>query len=51
MTIIGPNQDLVNGFVFVCGILAGVIFSLIFLGLGTFLTGTPQPHCGVCICP
>ena len=51
MTLIGPNQTLVEGFIFVCGITAGVVFSLLFLGLGTFLTGSPQPHCGMCICP
>lgn len=47
MTLVGPNIDIVILFSFVSGVVVAITFMMIIFTL----TGSPQPHCGVCICP
>jgi hypothetical protein len=50
MTMVGPSgyaTDIMYMLFYIFIFVAGVAFA----GLLSYVTGTPQPHCGVCICP
>ena len=43
----GLNMDVAM----VISLLIGFGLGVIFMVLSTASTGSPQPHCGVCVCP
>jgi hypothetical protein len=47
MTMLGPNTDILMIIVFAVGFGIGVGVMVV----SSILTGSPQPHCGVCVCP